>query len=99
MQRKNKTATELFNEFKKVFTNVPFENIDQLIGYCEIHSRTERALFHISQVLLLNILNGDKKESILELKKKVDAGAYAEFTPIYADEMNSVLESIKAQIG
>ncbi len=93
-----KTIDEIFTEFKEVFTELPFENIERFIGYCETHSQTERALFHISQVLLLNVLNGKEEETILELKKKVDAGHYVNFTAIYSEDMDTILEFIKAQI-
>lgn len=99
MQQSTRTATEIFNEFKQVFTEFPFENLERFIGYCETHARTQRALFSTPQVLLLNVLNGQEQLPIEELKKKMDAGDYVEFTPIHGDDMDIILEPIKAQIN
>lgn len=98
METTPKTAAEIFKEFKGVFTELPFEDLRGFIGYCETHARTERALFHISQVLLLNVLNGEEKETILELRKKVDAGDYVAFTAIHGEDMDIILDSIKTQV-
>jgi len=98
MEAKPKTATEIFTEFKQVFTGLPFEDVRAFVRYCEAHAGTERALFHVSQVLLLNVLNGEEQLPIKELKKKADNGDYVKFTAIHSEEMDIILESIKAQI-
>ncbi len=65
-----------------------FSNLEEFLGYCKIHSESERALFHIIQVNAICKMAG---YPIYDINDKLTSNFY----PIHESEMNEILEIIR----
>ena len=66
----------------------PFENNEEFMGYCRLHSKTPRALFHVKQVNALYEMAG------IDLYN-IEDPLTPKFISIYSGEMESLFEIIE----
>jgi hypothetical protein len=73
------SGEEIFQKFKEAFPGFPHQSLERFIGYCELHSQTQLALFHVKDRVLLSFLTGEKSmDEFPVLKKMIEEKQYAE---------------------
>jgi hypothetical protein len=73
------SGEEIFQKFKEAFPGFPHQSLERFIGYCELHSQTQLALFHVKNRMLLSFLTGEKSiDEFPVLKKMIEEKQYAE---------------------
>jgi len=69
-----------------------WNNLEDFLGYCEIHSETQRALFHIEQITALYKMAG---YPIDDLPDEISGKTMGNFYPLHSDYMKPFIEIIR----
>ena len=72
-----------------------FSDIEDFLKYCETHSQTPRALFHVNQIRAVHQM---ARVSINDFPEEILRGGQQNFYSFHSEDMEPLLEKIRNRI-